>query len=126
MVMSIERTTKDIPQVDKSELLTRVMNPEMQTHSMASLEYTMELVLDMQIMTMDTLIAKGDIKLSAEQRVTYEKLKAYAQSLNTFNLTKSKFEIDGKHVLDYIFYFKDIVTKHRNEYFEVRERMESL
>lgn len=122
--MHMERTSQDVSNMDRDKLLSRAQDGVDTTHLMASMEYTLDLALDMIIMMMDCMLDQKIITLSELELETYNKLKAYQKALYTFSLNKPKFDIDGREAIDYIFYFKDVVMKRRAEYFEIRKKLE--
>lgn len=122
--MTVKASRKSTPKVTKEELLSRVGKKEGQEHLLASLEYMFDMVLDMNIKMMDSLIANNNLTLTVEEQESYDKLKAMQEQLHTFDLGNPLFpDGRGTNVLDYIYGLKGSIMKERAKYFRLKDKL---
>jgi hypothetical protein len=106
--------------VTKEELLNEVSSSVQIQHLLASVEYSIDLMLDMQFKMMDALVTSGAVALTAEEQEAFEKLKGAQGAYHTFTLGDTSFP-DGLSVIDYMYHFKSIILQKRTEYFKAKE-----
>lgn len=113
------------PQVNKvpskDELLRHIQNTVNPAHLLASMEYMFDLILDMLFKMMDTMIAEGRITLTTEEQAMYDYLKQLQGQYHTFTLANGQFA-GGTNVLDYMYYFKQLIMKEREKYFAMKAK----
>ncbi|MBO8161169.1 MAG: hypothetical protein H0Z24_05985 [Thermosipho sp. (in: Bacteria)] len=120
MPIKINRGT-DVKVPPKEVLLENVKSQVNEAHLMASMEYMFDLMLDMMFKVIDTMVANGEITLTPEEQATYDSLKQAQSNIHTFDLQNSQFP-NGRSVVDYMYYFKDIIKKRREEYFKIKQK----
>jgi hypothetical protein len=107
-------------EITKSELLGEVQNAVPIPHLMASIEYSIDLMMDMHLKIIDAMTLAGIITLTDTEKDTYDRLKTAQEHYHTFSLANDKFP-DGVSVIDYMYHFKTIIMEKRAEYFKAKQ-----